>query len=793
MLISEQWLREWVALELDTGELAARLTMAGLEVGGISRAGPDLRGVLVGKIVRTAPHPQGDRLLVCEVDAGRSERITVVCGAANARPGLRAPLALPGAELPGGQTIHVTNVRGVTSAGMLCAAAELGLETGDPGLMELDRSASVGGSLSEVLRWDDNIIEIDLTPNRGDCLSVMGIARELSVLTGARIKRRSITAFGPRHRQRIGIQVQAPESCPRYVGQVVRNLDPAAATPLWMRERLRRCGLRPINPVVDVTNYVLLELGQPMHAFDRAVLSGDIVVRMARRGEMLVTLDGNKLSLEPDTLVIADQQRILALAGIMGGEASGVSGTTTDVVLESAHFTTRAMAGRARRYGLATDSSFRFERGVDPSLPEVASRYAGTLLARICGGEPGPVVDRRVPRFLPRRSAVTIRHGQAERVLGKKLDPRRMHKTLARISSSIREVPGGWSVTPPTFRFDIERECDLVEEIARIDGYETIAAAPPLVSAPAPIAPDAEVSVSRIRKMLVDRDYQEIISYSFVDPALQATLGESVDPPVGLANPLADNLSVMRTTLLPGLVAALMANRNRQQRRVRLFEIGNTFHRTDSGVREVARIGGVVCGPAWPRQWAATERDVDFFDIKADLEALLSLTATDNYFIFNTLHNSVLHPGRAARIGYSGGEAGYVGQLHPAVAHRLELDETVYVFECELDAVQGGRVPHYRGFSRYPSVRRDLAVVVDAGTPAREVLEVVRAAVGAFLTNLELFDEYRGEAIDFGRKSLAFTLTLQHSSRTLNDAEVDTMIETARRALKDRFGAEFRS
>ncbi len=793
MKISESWLRDWVDTDLDSAAIAEVLTMAGLEVDAVEAAGPELPGIIIGKVLSAEPHPDADRLTQCLVESGKNGTVQIVCGATNVRPGMYVPLALPGVELPSGMRVEAKPVRGVASSGMLCSAVELGLAEQSDGLLELDNDARPGQLLREYLALDDTVIDIDLTPNRGDCLSILGIAREISVLTGCRLLRRDVPGAKALHRQRAAVLVQAPQACPRYVARVITALNCNAGTPLWMRERLRRCGIRPISLVVDVTNYVMLELGQPLHAFDRAKLQGHIEVRYARKNEQGELLDGSVARLGPDALVIADQRGPLALAGVMGGIDSAISDDTTEIVLEAAHFTAGAVTGRARRYGLHTDSSHRFERGVDPELPAIASHYASWLLQEYAGGRPGPLNQIDSIKHLPKRDPVALRHAQAQRLLGIELKPAWVGKTLRRIAGKVITAGKGvWMVTPPSYRFDLQRECDLIEELARIDGYHRIEAAPSTSNVTAPVPPEAQVKTERLRQALVDRGYHEVVTYSFVDPDLQGQIDPD-EAPVRLNNPIAANMSVMRSSLWSGLIQVLQLNQNRQQQRIRIFEIGKTFHRSRPKVQEITRLAGLVAGPVSPLQWGESTRDADFYDVKGDIAALLALTGQQNNFTFNTLRYPALHPGQAAEIRIAGKQAGVVGRLHPRLQNDLQLDASVFVFEFQLDVLRRGKLPEYREFSRFPAIRRDLAIVVDEMTSVHALETAIRGVAGNVLANLELFDEYRGEHIDFRRKSVAFALTFQHSSRTLKDEEVDDVVENVRAALKERLGAEFRS
>ncbi len=793
MKISEQWLREWVAPRLDTQALANRLTLAGLEVGTITPAAPALARVVVGKILVVAPHPQADRLRVCQVDAGQGRPLTIVCGATNAAADLRVPVALVGARLPSGAEIKQTEIRGVASAGMLCSAAELGLEEKSGGLWELDGNLKPGNALTSALALDDKILEIELTPNRGDCLSVAGVAREMAALTGARLKTPVVNNAPLKSKRRLAVTLAAKQDCPHYAGRVIEGLDPKARTPLWMQERLRRAGFRSIQPVVDVTNYVMLELGQPMHAFDLARLSGGIVVRHARKGEGLALLDGKTLTLEPGTLVIADRQAPVAIAGIMGGLISGVSAATTAVFLESAYFRPEAIARRARGLGLHSESSHRFERGVDPRLQRLALQRATNLLLAIAGGRAGPITEQTAPRHLPKRATIRLRSARVARLLGMTLPVKTMSDTLKRLGMRVLKSADGLRVTPPSYRFDIARECDLIEELARVVGYDRVPSKCPPITMAASLPSERDLDADRLRAVLMDRDYHEAITYSFVDPELQALLDPQATP-VLLANPIAADMAAMRSHLWPGLLTALTYNHNRQQTRIRLFEIGPRFIPGSKGVRQELAVAGVIHGPAAPEQWGIARRALDFYDLKGDVEALLSVARAD--VETRSAQHPALHPGQCATVRRRGqnrdDSIGLFGMLHPVIQAKLGLEQPVLLFELGLAGLASGAIPRFREVSKYPSVRRDLAVVVDRSTPAQAVLDCVARAAGDLLANLELFDEYRGEGIDFGRKSLALALTLQDSSRTLNDEAAEAVIQGVVAALGSELGAQLR-
>jgi len=792
MKISDHGLREHVALKLDTSSLASRLTLAGLEVGGISPVSAPLDDIVSGTILNVQPHPQADRLRVCEVDVGARKPLTIVCGAANAASGLRVPTALEGAVLPNGTCITRTTIRGVESSGMLCSAAELGLEEISDGLLVLDPGVKPGTPVTDVLGLDDQQLEIDLTPNRGDCLSVVGLAREIAALSGARLispKERSIKAAS---RRRVKVSLSAPKSCARYAGRVIEGIDPETVTPLWMKERLRRSGIRSIHPVVDITNYVMIEMGQPMHAFDLGRLEGAVTARHARQGESLVLLDGKMLNLEPLDLVIADARGPVALAGIMGGERTAVTETTNSLFLESAWFRPEAIGPRARHYGLHSESSHRFERGVDSQMARRALDRATRLVLEFCGGRAGPVTEAESRAQLPKRAPIALRAARIERILGLSIKPGVVNSVLKHLGMRTVTIAGGWRVTPPSWRFDISREVDLIEELARVYGYDKIPVRTAMAPMRAPAIPESRVGISRVRSMMIDRDYQEAITYSFVDPSLQKEFSSGLAS-LDLANPISSDMAQMRTSLWPGLIHCVRYNRNRQQERIRLFEIGRRYYASDTGtVTEELMLGGVVTGAAQPKQWGLASRNVDFFDAKADIESLLALTGKS--FEFRPAQSAALHPGQSAEIVDSGSNetVGKIGVLHPEIAKNIGLDCSVIIFELRMEAIQTSNIPAFHEISRFPAVTRDLAVIVDGSIPAKKVLDCVRFAAKGVLINLELFDEYRGEGIDSGRKSLALGLTFQDTSRTLNEEDVESVVGRVLEALRTEVGGQLR-
>lgn len=800
MKISEQWLREWVAVHQDVKALAERLTLAGIEVGSVGPvASSPLDGVVVGEILSLAPHPQADRLRVCQVNAGKKTPLTIVCGAANAAAGLKVPAALAGTTLPNGTRIAVSTIRGVESAGMLCSAAELGFEEASQGLLVLDASARPGMPLRKYLALDDHQIEIELTPNRGDCLSIAGLAREIAALTGVRHTPVRVRPATVRARRKLGVTLTAKSACARYAGRVIEGVNPQAATPMWMKERLRRAGVRSIHPVVDITNYVMLEFGQPMHAFDLERLSGDIQVRMARKNEALMLLDSKSLTLEAADLVIADARGPVALAGIMGGQNSAVSDTTHDLFLESAWFRPAAIGTRARHHGLHTESSHRFERGVDPALQRIALERATALLLSICGGRAGPVSETIARAQLPKSPAILLRAARSKRVLGMSLPAKTVEGTLRRLGMRVAKAARhqgepAWKVTPPTWRSDVAIEVDLIEELVRVQGYDKVPARMPVSTLAMRPLSESRITEDRLRTVLVDRDYQEAITYSFVDPVLQALITPELRP-VTLANPIASDMAQMRATLWPGLIKAALHNQNRQQERVRLFEIGRRFLPGSGGsTREQTVLSGIATGSVYREQWGLKPRPVDFFDIKSDVESLLALGG-QREVLFRPANHAALHPRRSAEVVLADSGAivvGLIGEIHPELQKKTGLEQSVILFELELDPLQAAIAPKFREISRFPAVRRDLAVVVQEEVAAQAVLDSVRSVAGALLINLELFDEYRGEGIDSGRKSLALGLTFQDTSRTLNDKDVELAVGRVITVLGTQFDARLR-
>ena len=791
MNISEQWLREWVSPSLTTEALAHQITMAGLEVESIEPVAGEFTGVIVAEITHAEPHPDADKLRVCTVNTG-TETVQIVCAAPNARVGLKAPLAQLGAVLPGNFKIKKAKLRGVESQGMLCAGQELGLNEESDGLMELAADAPVGEDVRDYLQLDDNIIEVDLTPNRADCLSVMGIAREVGLLNDMPVNALSYDKVTPAIDDTFPIELVAADRCPRYVGRVIAGVDLSRPSPLWLREKLRRAGVRSIDAVVDVTNYVLQELGQPLHAFDLDKLEGGIVVRTARQGESLELLDGQTVELTPDSLLIADRNGPVALAGIMGGQSTAVGGDTTNIFLESAFFTPIFMAGKARSYGLHTDSSHRYERGVDFQLQREAIERASQLLLDIVGGKAGPLCEVVSQGDLPVLADVTLRAARIEKMLGLDLDGEEVERILSGLGLGVTATDTGWTCTVPSWRFDIAIEADLLEELARVYGYNRLPVTHIHADLVIPARPETELSTRYLRRHLSARGYREAITYSFIDPKLQQQFDPALTP-VPLSNPISADMSVMRTSLIPGLVTAVLRNTKRQQPRVRLFETGLRFVPGPEGLEQTPTLAIVATGQRFTENWAAAKEASDFFDLKGDLEGILALTRNAKNFSFRAGQRQALHSGQTAVICLGDTEVGYIGALHPSLTAELGLNAPLYVCEIELAAVLGGKLPEFTELSKFPEVRRDLAVIVDKTVPAAELMKNVRAVAGSYLTDLRLFDVYEGKGIDPKRKSLALGLTFRDQSRTLSDEDVNQCVDQVIDSLRKNYNAELRN
>jgi len=783
MKFSENWLRTFANPPLDTEELARALTFAGLEVEEIEPVAPAFDRVVVGEVVSVEKHPGADRLSVCQVNVGVAP-LTIVCGAPNVRPGIKVPTALVGAKLPGLE-IKAAKVRSVESHGMLCSEKELGLSAEATGLMVLAEDLPVGASVREVLDLDDHLLTTKPTPNRGDCLSILGVAREVAAVTGAKLETPREDRIDAAMTDTLSVTLEAPDGCPRYTGRLVRGVDARAATPRWMVARLERSGLRSISAVVDITNYVMLELGQPLHAFDAAKLEGGIRARYAREGETLELLNGQTPALRSSYLVIADDRKAVALAGIMGGAATAVSDETRDIFLESAYFTPEVIAGKSRELGFGSDSSFRFERGVDFEGTRRALERATELVLQICGGRPGAVSEARDKP--PERKPVRVRLDRAGRVLGIPFDAEKAGDIFRRLGFAFEASGNAYTVTPPSYRFDISIEEDLIEELARIHGYDRIPAAVPVTAAKMLPAPERIRARSAIRARLVLRDYNEVVTYSFIDRQWEEDFCGNSDP-VALANPIASQMSVMRSSLIPGLVTTTAFNVRHRQSRVRLFEMGRCFLRSGDDYAQPIRVGAIAYGDALHEQWGAPRRRVDFYDVKGDLEVLFA----PGEVCVEAAPHPAFHPGKSGRIKAGSREVGWIGELHPRWQQKYELPAAPVLLEVDYEALAWEALPEFGDVPKVPPVRRDMAALFDEGVSYRAVLEALKRVAPPVVTDVRLFDVYRGADLPKGKKSLAFMVLLQDTRKTLTDAEVESAVSQLRETLRQQFDATLR-
>lgn len=794
MKFSEKWLREWVNPAIDTQALSEQLSMAGLEVDAVEPAAAKFNGVLVGEVVECAQHPDADKLRITKINTGSDELLDIVCGAPNCRKGIKVAVATVGAVLPGDFKIKKAKLRGQPSHGMLCAFDELGISEEGDGIMELPLDAPVGTDLREYLGLDDCIIDVDLTPNRGDCLGIKGLAREVGVLNSIDVNMLNIPAVPPSIEDKVSIELVNEEACPRYLGRVIKGINLNAETPLWMVEKLRRSGIRSIDPVVDVTNYVLLELGHPMHAFDLSAIEGGIKVRNANAGEELVLLDGNTAKLNESTLVIADHNKALAIAGIFGGEKSGVNESTSDILLESAFFNPVAIAGQARSYGLHTDASHRYERGVDFALQKDAMERATALLLEIVGGEPGPVVEAVAPDKLPKVTEVRLRRERLDRVIGHHIEDAKVTDILSRLGLDVKFENDSWSADIPSYRFDIRIEEDLIEEVARVYGYNSIPNVAPTAKLKMTTHNEATIALNKFRNTLVTRGYQEAITYSFVDPKAQAILHPQSDALV-LPHPISIEMSAMRVSLMPGLLASVAYNQNRQQPRIRLFEHGLKFisdENAENGVLQVPVLGGVITGLVNGEHWVEEKRTVDFYDLKGDVEALLAITNDVARFEIKAEQSDGLHPGQSAVIYVDGKKVGFFGALHPQAQKSLDINNATFVFEIEMSAIEKRNLPQAVGVSKFPSNRRDIAILVADSVSAGDILSTIKKVGGNQLVDLNLFDVYKGKGIEPNYKSLAIALTLQAVDRTLEEKDINLVVDNVVAELAEQFNASLR-
>ena len=789
MQFSEQWLRSLVNPPLSTEALGDLLTMAGLEIEESRPAAPAFSNVVVARVLSVDKHPDADKLNLCKVDAGQDEPLQIVCGAPNVAVGIRVPCALVGAELPG-LTISRAKVRGIESFGMLCSARELGIDDDTTGLLVLPDDAPVGVPLREYLGLDDQLLTLKLTPNRADCLSLSGIAREVAALAAAPLQLPKITAMAPSTNKRREVVLDAPRACPRYCGRVIDGVDPNAPTPAWMRQRIERSGVRCISALVDITNYVMLELGQPLHAFDNRKLDGRIHVRFAKVGEQVRLLNEQTVMLDADTLLIADEHggaRALALAGIMGGEESAVSAATTEVFLESAFFQPAAIAGKARAMGFSSDASYRFERGVDFILQRNAIERATQLIIEVCGGSAGPVTEAVSQQDLPQRKPVRLRTTRAGKVLGIKLGVAAIEKLLRDLGFVFVRQGDDFMVTPPPHRFDMEIEEDLIEELARLHGYDNIPATPPLAPLNMLAQPESMRDANTLSLLLAGRDYQEVVTYSFVEEAWERDLAGNASP-IRLCNPIASNMSVMRSSMLGGLLNVLIYNLNRKQDRVRLFEIGACFRTSGEGFEQQRKLAGLCYGDAYAEQWGEASRAVDFFDVKADVEVLLGGKAQ-----FQAAQHPALHPGQCAQVLLHGRNVGIIGALHPRWQQQYDLARGGVLFELDLEALLTTQVPSFMEVPKFPPIRRDLAVVVDETVAVQTMISAMMETADSVVSEVALFDVYRGKGIAENKKSLAFRVLMQDTEKTLTDNDADMATAKLLNMLSQKFGAILRS
>lgn len=787
MQISMRWLDEWVKTGAKPQALGDELTLVGLEVSSITQCLILHKKIVVGEIVDCYTHPLRSNLKICIVAVGRSRPVKIVCGAQNARRGIKTPTALPGAVFPSGEKVRVRSIFQHVSAGILCSSSEIGIDDVSDGILELDDTAAIGDSVSQHLELDDTIIDVELTPNRGDCLSILGIAREVAAIRGIQVDQQDPSNIPSSIRTKIPITVDAIQDAPRYVGRVVKNLDLANRTPDWMKERLRRCGLRSISPVVDITNFVMLELGQPLHAFDLEAVREGVVVRHARAGESLVLLDETQINLLPGTLIIANQEKPIGLAGIMGGQASGVTTTTQSIFIEAAYFSPEIIGTSAREYGLQTDASYRFERGVDPSQQRRALARASDLVVEICGGQLGPISEVSKSSFLPKSKSIVLRRERLDQVLGVSIKEATVGKILSDLNLLKAKYAGGWKVKSPDYRFDIDGEHDVIEEVARLFGFGNIPNRLPRIMASRGLGSEKEMPIDSLENYLVNQDFNEVITYSFVDKIIQERLApKSRD--IEIKNPIASNMNVMRSSLWPGLLQSVGTNYRRQVRRIRLFETGNIFYRKAGEVVERPKVGAVACG-SWRRShWSDEPSQIDFFDMKGAVAGLLNLDGMNRVYEYIPTEHSALHPGQSAEIRFGRQTVGFVGLLHPSIQKFLELEIPVYLFEVDLLAISERHLPSYSAISRFPSVTRDLSIVIKDDVPAIEVEQIISTIGGHLVTSVTLFDVYSGKGVKKYYKSLSFSLTLQSSSRNLTDKEVEAILNKIVAALQEKGG-----
>lgn len=782
MKISLSWLSHWIKNIPD--DLDHRLTMAGLEVESINSAAPFFSGVVIGEVIDLQAHPDADKLRIAQVNIGTDAPLQIVCGAPNVALGIKVPTALIGAVLPNDFKIKPAQLRGVDSCGMLCSARELGLSEDHAGLMILDASLIVGANLREVFDLDDKIIEIDLTPNRGDCLSMLGIAREVAAITNQVIKLDPIEKQKVTIDDVIKINIESPKDCARYLGRFIKNLNPDAPTPFWMSERLRRAGIREHGILVDITNYILIEMGQPLHAFAADKIAGDIYVRRAMDQETLILLDGSNVTLDPNILVIADAKKALAIAGVMGGQDSACNDKTTHIFLESAWFNPITLAGKARQFGLQSDAAHRYERGVDFNLGQDALERATQLLIELAGGEAGAICKSEFLDDLPKRNPITLNFARVNKIIGMNLDAKIIAELLKNVGNISEINQESLVILAPSYRYDLMIEEDIIEEIARLYGYDNIPVNISSAKVQMHLVPENKTPLTRFKEVLIARDYIEVITMSFVKPGWQAVIDPS-NAPIILKNPISPELSAMRTTLLPGLLSTIDYNFKRQQKRIRIFESGSSFKGGLENLEQSAYLSGAICGESKQNQWGETARKVDFFDIKGDVEALLAISGMQDQFSFVASSNAALHPGQGADIVNQAGDIiGYVGALHPALTQQLDLDVDIFVFELKIEALSLSLIPKFCEIPKFPSSKRDLALLIPKEISANQVISTIISSDNTILQSVHLFDIYTDDLMKAGERSMAFTLFFQNVTENLKDYEIDAIISKVLMDLK---------
>ncbi|TXI19554.1 MAG: phenylalanine--tRNA ligase subunit beta [Nitrosomonas sp.] len=787
MKFSENWLRSYVNPSHSSEELAQVLTMAGIEVESIAPVAAAFDKVIVAEVLSVEKHPAADKLKICLVKTGdkKDDLLQIVCGAANVVMGVKVPCALIGAVLPG-FVIKQAQLRGVDSAGMLCSAKELGISDTAEGLLLLPADAPVGMAFRNYYQLDDHIVTLSLTPNRADCLGVIGVAREVAAITNFELHLPEINPISPEIEDTLPIRVMASEACPLYCGRIIRGINLDVLVPLWMSQRLERSGIRSINPVVDITNYVLLETGQPMHAFNLAKITGGIQVRYALPHEKIKLLNGNEVNLNPEMLIIADDDTPLALAGIMGGLDSSVTQGTTDIFLESAFFSPNVISGKSFQLGFNSDSSYRFERGVDFARTGKVLEYATNLIQVICGGYAGPLTE--IKYKLPQRQAVIVRSERIRRILGIDISNEKISHYFERLGFEFSINENIFNVIPPTYRFDLKIEEDFTEELARIYGYDHIPAHYPSGKIAMLSLPETTFTLFEIKQLLVARDYQEVINYAFVDAEWESDF-TNVTNPIALKNPISSQMNVMRSTLIGNLISNLQFNLNRKQTRVRLFEIGGCFNRdNEKDCVQTEKIAGLSYGEVAPEQWGIPSRDIDFYDVKADIEVLCA----GKEVYFKKFSHPALHPGKSAQIFIEEKPIGWMGELHPQWQKKYGLQKNTILFEMSIDSLIAKPLPTVKTISKFPPVRRDIAIIVNNDISVHSLLAQMHAEKSEIVLDISLFDIYRGKGVESTKKSLAFRVSLQDTAKTLTDEEADSAVTDLIKVLKTKFGAILR-